>query len=245
MPTPRGSPSTSMRSCPQVQEAVRDGAKQVVIMGAGWDTRAHRFKELLRDARIFEVDQPATQNPKRARVVAALGGPPSNLTYAPIDFRVQKLSDVLLAAGYQSRLKTFFIWEGVTMYLPEAAVRETLQWVAQQAKGSSIVFDFAGKEVIDAMMAGRVSTEYAPDESEAQRVARERLRMITAWGEPWIFGIPKDGEQAFLREVGLTWHETMGMASREAAKRFFAWPDDKEWNAPVRLMYYLTAASVG
>lgn len=103
----------------KLEAAVRDGATQFVILGAGWDTRAYRMPELLRDVRIFEIDQPPTQNWKRRRAVETLGPPPPNVTYLPIDFRTQTPEQVLATAGYDPKQKTFFLWEGVTMYLPE------------------------------------------------------------------------------------------------------------------------------
>src|SRR5277367_892628 len=69
-----------------MERAIRNGATQLVILGAGFDTRAHRFTDLLKDAAVFEIDYGATQEYKKRRVGAALGGAPANLTYAPIDF---------------------------------------------------------------------------------------------------------------------------------------------------------------
>jgi methyltransferase (TIGR00027 family) len=136
----------------RLDAAVHDGAKQVVILGAGFDSRAYRFADRLHAARIFEVDQPATQQVKMRRVREAIDKPPSNLSYVPVDFRHDKLGDALANAGYRSDQKSFFIWEGVTMYLPEEAVKETLRWVAtNSAKGSAIVFDYTYETMIRMM----------------------------------------------------------------------------------------------
>jgi methyltransferase (TIGR00027 family) len=225
----------------RLQRAIAGGATQVVIMGAGWDTRAHRFAELLRDVRVFEIDQPATQNWKRRRVAEVIGPDPVNLTYLPIDFRHQSLADVLTAAGYGPARKTFFIWEGVTMYLPEAAVRETLRWISQQAAGSSIVFDFAYRAIIDFIV--RMNSGSEPL-TEAAQVGAARLRQIMAWGEPWIFGVPNDASKEFLNEFGLDHRETLGMASIEAAKRYLGWEEDKPFPAAIRQFYAITEAAV-
>src|SRR5215216_3723653 len=109
--------------------AIEGGAAQVVILGAGFDSHAYRFQELLAHVRIFEVDRPATQALKRHRVNEVLGGPPANLTYVPIDFQHEDLLDVLKRHGYDASQRTFFILEGVTMYLPENAARDTLRFV--------------------------------------------------------------------------------------------------------------------
>ena len=102
-----------------LERAIVGGATQVVILGAGFDSHAYRCQELLAPVRVFEVDRPATQALKRQRVNDVLGGPPVNLTYVAIDFQHEDLPDVLTRHGYDSAQRTFFILEGVTMYLPE------------------------------------------------------------------------------------------------------------------------------
>ena len=89
----------------RLEQAIRDGVSQLVILGAGFDTRAYRLMELLKAARVFEVDQPSTQEYKKRRVREAGIEVPPNLTYVPVDFRHDKLGDVLTAAGYDSQPK--------------------------------------------------------------------------------------------------------------------------------------------
>src|SRR6185312_8151747 len=98
----------------RLEQAIRGGVSQVVILGAGFDTRAYRLTELLKGARVFEVDQPSTQEYKKRRVRDAGIAVPPNLTYVRVDFRHDKVDDALKAAGYDPTRKTFFIWEGVT-----------------------------------------------------------------------------------------------------------------------------------
>lgn len=224
-----------------LERAIADGATQVVIMGAGWDTRAYRFAELLRGARVFEVDQPATQDWKRRRAEGTLGPAPANLTYLQIDFRTQTLGDVLAAAGYDSQQRTFFIWEGVTMYLPEAAVRDTLRWIAGQASGSSVVFDFAYSALIERI--AQMQAGWQPP-NEAARIGMDRLRQIKAWGEPWIFGVPTDQSPEFITGLGLVHRETLGMASQEAARRYLGWTENKPFPASIRQFYAIAEAIV-
>ncbi len=225
----------------RLQRAIADGATQVVIMGAGWDTRAHRFAGILRNARVFEIDQPATQNWKRRRVQAAIGSDPANLTYLPIDFRHQTLADVLTAAGYDATQKTFFIWEGVTMYLPAVAVSETLRWISRQAPGSSLVFDFAYSDLIDSI--AKINSGWEPP-NEAGRVGAARLRQIKAWGEPWIFGVPTGASAEFLLEHGLEHRKTLGMSSTEAAQRYLGWNEDTPFPAAIRHFYAIAEAAI-
>jgi methyltransferase (TIGR00027 family) len=109
-----------------LERAVAGGAAHVVILGAGFDSHAYRCQELLTNVRVFEVDRPATQELKQARVREALGGPPANLTYVPIDIQHEDLADVLRRHGHDQSQRTFFIMEGVTVYVPEEGVRATL-----------------------------------------------------------------------------------------------------------------------
>jgi methyltransferase (TIGR00027 family) len=91
------------------------------------------------------VDHPATQKAKRKRVESILGndGVPSYVTFVPFEFTRENLASRLSECGYSERLKTLFIWEGVTMYLDAASVESTLTFVASySASGSAIVFDY-------------------------------------------------------------------------------------------------------
>jgi methyltransferase (TIGR00027 family) len=202
----------------RLEQAIRDGVSQVVILGAGFDTRAYRLTELLENARIFEVDQPSTQEYKKRRIQETGIEVPSNLTYVPVDFRHDQLGDVLTAAGYDSSRKTFFIWEGVTMYLPEAAVEETLRWVAAQAAGSTIIFDFVGAMVIQFM--ANIPWDKLP---EAARKPIERLQRLEA-GEPWIFGFPNE-EREYLKKLGLELRELLPVGGPESMKRYLTRSD--------------------
>jgi methyltransferase (TIGR00027 family) len=202
----------------RLEQAIRDGVSQVVILGAGFDTRAYRLTELLQLAHVFEVDQPSTQEYKKRRIRETGIEVPPNLTYVPVDFRHDKLGDVLKAAGYDSGQRTFFIWEGVTMYLPEAAVEETLRWVAAQARGSTIIFDFVGAMVIQFM--ANIPWDKLP---EVAKKGVERLQRLEA-GEPWIFGLPED-EKEFLRKLGLELRELLPIGGQESMKRYLTRSD--------------------
>jgi methyltransferase (TIGR00027 family) len=208
----------------RLEAAIADGATQVVILGAGFDTRAYRFAELLKSARVFEVDRPATQNLKIRRVREAIGAPPANLTYTPFDFRHEPLGEALARAGFKAGEKTFFIWEGVTMYLPAAAVHDTLRWIGSvAAPGSAVVFDYAGESAIKffAKFESNVDIGALPD---AVKIAIERFRRMIA-AEPWIFGLPDDGEKEFLAEFALHLRSTMSMTGSEAVAKYLTRAD--------------------
>jgi methyltransferase (TIGR00027 family) len=125
-----------------LQEYLKSGTAQLVILGAGLDSRAYRDELLQGVVKIFEVDHPATQASKIERVKKVFGKIPTNVAYVPIDFNDETL-DKLLGCGYDWSLKTLFIWEGVTFYLDAEAVDATLAWVrANAAPGSAIIFDY-------------------------------------------------------------------------------------------------------
>lgn len=204
----------------RLEAAVREGARQLVILGAGFDSRAYRFQELLAKTRVFEVDHPATQERKIQRVRDALGSPAANTSYVAVDFRQDNLGNKLSAVGYQRDQKTFFIWEGVTMYLPAEAVRATLQWiVANSLPGSAVVFDYTYEMAIRVIS----NPDAFPIPPQA-RQAIERFRKIIA-GEPWIFGIPDRREEEFLRSLGLELRKVMGLNSPEAVQNYLTRED--------------------
>ena len=170
---------------------LKAGVKQVVIMGAGYDTRAFRFYKDFPKVRFFEVDLPVMVDDKKKRVESKLSDLPKNVAYAPIDFNTQDLGQVLAKVGYQKGQKTLFIWEGVVMYLDAAAVESTLQFIAKNsAAGSSVVFDFLPPSVVEGT--------YTKDPYAVQVADTVR-----GFGEPFTFGINPDESGAFLKKQGL------------------------------------------
>jgi len=197
-----------------LERAIAAGATQVAILGAGFDSHAYRCRELLQGVRVFEVDRPATQALKRQRVNEVLGGSPENLTYVPIDFQHEDLRDVLARHGYDMTQRTFFILEGVTMYVREESVRSTLSFVAAHPPGSSIVFDFVSRPMVDFLASGTLDTVPA-----LARPAFQRF-MNLLQDEPWLFGVPVEGEREFLASVGLELREAFVIGGEESLKRF-------------------------
>src|SRR5262249_10527642 len=127
----------------ELDKAVGRGVAQYVSLGAGLDSFAYRRPDLAGSVRVFEVDHPATQQWKRARLQELRLPLPSNLTFIPLNFDQQTLPQGLRAGGHRSELLTFISWLGVTMYLTEEAVFATLRDVASLASGSEIVFQYA------------------------------------------------------------------------------------------------------
>jgi methyltransferase (TIGR00027 family) len=196
-----------------LERAVRAGASQVIILGAGFDSHAYRCQELLADVRVFEVDRPATQALKRQRVLHILGAPPRNLVYVPIDFQHEDLADVLTRHGYDRTQQTFFILEGVTMYLPQEAAHSTLRFVAGHRPGSGIVFDFVYQPMID--MIAKIDLANVP---AAAKPFVERFLKLTS-NEPWVFGLPAAGEREFLGQFGLELREALTIGGEASVAR--------------------------
>jgi methyltransferase (TIGR00027 family) len=121
-------------------QAVAQGVKQYVLLGAGLDTFAHRNPHP--SLRVFEVDHPATQAWKQELVACAGLPTPQNLIYAPVNFETESLSGRLAAAGFDLSAPAFFAWLGVVPYLTLPAFRTTLGFVATRPTGSGIVFDY-------------------------------------------------------------------------------------------------------
>ncbi len=124
-----------------LQEA-NSGLEQLVLLGAGFDSRPFRFATELRGVRVFEVDMPQVLTIRAERLVD-VKTPAIPPVAVPIDFEHGDLGDALSAHGYASDARTLFLWEGVTCYLPVATVRAVLSMVAARSgQRSSILFDY-------------------------------------------------------------------------------------------------------
>ena len=126
----------------ELAAGVRRGVRQYVILGAGLDTFAYRNPYPEGVLHVFEVDHPATQTWKRARLEENGITFPGDLTFAPVDFETQTLAEGLRGAGYDPGKCTFFSWLGVTEYLTTEAVMATLLFIASAPAGSGVVFDY-------------------------------------------------------------------------------------------------------
>lgn len=122
--------------------ALGNGPRQIVLLGAGYDTRSWRFRDHLAHTRVFELDIASTQESKRAALRRAGIGIPPQVTLVRIDFTTEDLEHVLVNAGYDPSVQTLFLWEGVTYYLTEEAVNSTLRFVHRNSpRGSRLCFD--------------------------------------------------------------------------------------------------------
>ena len=127
------------------QQALEEDIPQIVFLGAGYDTRAIRFQEAIQYTKIFELDAPTTQQEKKTRLQHANMTLPQQLTFVPINFNKGQIDAVLAHAGYDPSQKSLFLWEGVTYYLTEDAISETLACIKNYSGPGSTVACTPGK----------------------------------------------------------------------------------------------------
>jgi len=162
---------------------------QIVILGAGMDTRALRFTDKNHGTKVIELDIDKTQHPKMQILRRKEVELPDELFFATIDFNNQSMRDVLQNAGYQRNKETLFLWEGVSMYLRSDAVDRTLAFIRESSqKGSRIVFDY-----IYASVLRRENKFYGE---------REIFNTVSRTGEGWTFGIEEGEVEESLVERG-------------------------------------------
>jgi len=185
------------------RRAIAEGARQIVVLGAGLDTFAYRL-EPSEGLRVFEVDHPATQAEKRRRLAAAGIAAPAHLTFAPCDFERDALGEALRAVGFDPATRAFFIWLGVVPYLTVAAVFSTLGFIAGLPAGE-VAFDYANP----------AETIADPAMREQHKVMAER---VAAAGEAFQSYFETPTLQEKLRAFGFQEIEDLG--PNEIAARF-------------------------
>jgi methyltransferase (TIGR00027 family) len=163
--------------------------QQLVILGAGYDSRAYRFRDRLGEVAVFEVDHPATSQRKVARIERLSGARPRHIAYVPVDFDRDVLGARLADAGYRTDLRTMFLWEGTTPYLSAEAVDDTLGFIrSKSARGSVVLFDYILRGVLDGTC-----------ELRGARNEHDRMKRTN---EPFVFGIDEGQIDAFLSARG-------------------------------------------
>lgn len=190
-----------------------DEATQAVVLGAGLDSRAYRFRASHPQLQFYEVDLPATQEAKRARLFEIYGVVPDYVRYAPIDFNTQRLEDVLLARGFDPAQSTFFILEGVLMYVNAAGIDATFRFIRERsAPGSRVVYDYVLRQVIE----GRFDGLYAAGTTSVA---------VAVGGEPYVSGWTPRQAAAYLKRQRLQLVEDVG--EKELARRHLLGSDGK------------------
>jgi methyltransferase (TIGR00027 family) len=179
-----------------VRRAAAKGVRQLVLLGAGYDCRAHRLPELS-GTRVFEVDREEIQRRKRGRLEASRDLlSRRDVGYVPVDFAKDDLAAALTTAGWESTLPSTFVWEGVTNYLTEPDVAKVLAFVGRSAPGTRLVFTYIHRGVIDG------TARFEGADALVSNVKR--------LGEPWTFGLHPDELAAFVGRFGLELEENIG-----------------------------------
>jgi methyltransferase (TIGR00027 family) len=167
------------------KEALAGRFDQILIFGAGFDTRALRFREISGTTKIFELDAAITQEAKIAQYHKRGLTIPPNLTFIQIDFDKDSLSAKLEAAGFDRHKKSLFVLEGLLMYLQPESVDETFRIIRDFAgTGSQVVFDHVYSSVLR--------------HEELYDGERKIVEQVLKAGESWQFGIEKGGIEQFL-----------------------------------------------
>jgi len=168
-----------------------NSVEQVLIFGAGFDSRSIRFKDKAAHAYFFELDSSITQNAKIGRLKEKKVDVPSNVIFVPIDFDRDSLSRKLDEHGFKRNKACLFLLEGLTMYLDPASVDTTFKLISEYAgAGSIIIFDYIYASVV------RRENLYEDEKKVYGSVLKA--------GEKWTFGIEKGELGAFLSKYGLT-----------------------------------------
>ena len=201
--------------------------QQLVILGAGFDTRAMRFASLLQGIDVVEVDRSETQALKKARLLGVDGALPAHVRFVPFDLatmRLESLADV----GIVPTRRTCFLWEGVSMYLDLDAATSLLSSMGRFAAGSSVLWDFLRQD--------------AQTHPERVRGAPGVLRYVAKQGEPFRCGFDESTLAQTLADHGLTLEDLVGADDVEAA---LGGPASIWQPGPCCSLYALARARVG
>jgi methyltransferase (TIGR00027 family) len=189
-----------------LQQQLSGSPEQLVILGAGYDSRAYRFADRLGKVTVFEVDHPVTSATKKLKVQSVLGNVKNCVIYVPVDFNVEKLADKLHQSGYKDRCKTVFLWEGVSPYLSAEAVDEVLQFIVSSGGcGSSVLFDYIVKSLLDGTC--------------DMRGARNEFEKMSRSAEPFTFGIVEGEAPSFLTARGFS--DVVDVGAAELKTKYF------------------------
>jgi methyltransferase (TIGR00027 family) len=187
-----------------VRQEASAGMDQLVILGAGYDTRAYRMSELA-GTRVFEVDLPAMSREKRRRLKKVIGELPDHVEYVEVDFNSEDFGARLADRGFDESGRTLFVLCGVSMYLPREALLELFSRVAAQSGAmSSLLFDYLFDDAL-------AHPERYPG---AERWAKDAVRA----GEHLRFGVAMDQLEPLVESGGLRLARQSSMA--EVADRY-------------------------
>ena len=172
-----------------VRKAIDEDLEQLVILGAGYDSRAYRI-DGLKMTRVFEVDHPSTQEVKKEKLEKVFGSLQDHVIYISADLEGDDFGQKLIDGGYDSSKRTLFLMEGVLSYLSHEAVDNIFSFIAKNScKRSSIVFSIPP---LQSTIDGSCNT----------KVGKNTLTLVSLLGEPMKSGIREGGIEPFLSRRG-------------------------------------------
>lgn len=189
------------------EQALAEQFDQILIFGAGFDTRALRFHHNTQNTQLFELDVPVTQQAKIGQYKKRHLLVPSNVTFIGIDFDKESLPVKLDEAGFRKQQRSLFVLEGLLMYLQPESVQATFQTIQNYAgKSSWVVFDYVHASVL------RKEGIYYGES--------EIVETVSSAGEQWCFGIERGEVEQFLSayELKLINHKD----AKELEKEYFS-----------------------
>ena len=198
-----------------INESAAKGIEQYVILGAGYDTRAHRL-ELPSSIKIFEVDQVEVQARKRSKLPKELTDL-ENITYVAVDFNRQSLTERLIDEGFDQSKSTIFTLEGVSQYITKEALNSTIKEVAKLTqKARSLFFLSYVNELLDKNPKACFGTGYPGAKKRASLIRYGSAKV----GEPWISFYSTEDIESLLSKNDYTIIDNATL--RDLNSRYFA-----------------------
>jgi methyltransferase (TIGR00027 family) len=184
-----------------LQSTITNGVKQVIILGAGFDTRALRL-DFLKSIPVIEIDHPNTSNFKTATYKRSIGNLSKNIDFYQIDFNKQSLEELAEQHNFDFTKPTTVIWEGVTNYLTEDAIKSTFGFIAKFTTNSYVIFTYVHKKILE-----------SPSSFLGGKKLLEDLDKLE---EKWTFGFQPEELSNYLKPFGMLVLEDMGATEYRA-----------------------------
>ena len=182
-----------------VQNAAAQGVEQYVILGAGYDLRAHRLN-LPTTLEIFEVDQQEVQNRKRSKLPSNVPNL-ENVKYVSVDFNHQSLKKQLLEAGFDQSKSAIFTLEGVSQYISKEAVNSTLEELAELTKNTKATFYIS---YVDSQLKTDPAACFGKGYPHPEKKAETIMNLAAKVGEPWISFYSAEEIKEVLSQYGFS-----------------------------------------
>ncbi len=190
-----------------VEKCIIEGLEQLVILGAGYDTRAYRLEGIKENVKVFEIDHPSTQRVKIEKLKEIFGSIPVHVEYVPADLENQNFGEKLFKSGYDASKKTLFLMEGLTLYITPETVDDILLFIVGNSdNGSAVIFDYA-------------SLTPNIDENRDKKISENLIKFMKESGEAMKFGLEEGTAEKFLSRRGFS--NIVDVTSDDYKKAYF------------------------